>query len=64
MNIHDPFTRAVVETLVVAAVTLIVLFIVASYVQNILGIFIAFMVAAVGFGIVAVRAKKLMEDYG
>ena len=64
MNLHDPFTRAVAESLVVAAVTLLVLFVVASYVQNILGIFVAFCVAAVGFGVVAYRAKKLMEDYG
>ena len=64
MNLHDPFTRAVAEALVVAVVTLLMLFLVASYVQNVFGIIVACVVAGGGFAIVAHRAKKLMEDYG
>ncbi len=64
MNLNDPLTRAVTETLVVAAVTLLMLFVVASYVQNVFGMVIASVVAAAGFVIVGRRAKKLMEDYG
>ena len=37
MNLNDPLTRAVTETLVVAAATLLMLFVVASYVQNVFG---------------------------
>jgi hypothetical protein len=64
VNLSDPFTRAVTEALIVAAVTLLMLFVVASYVQNIFGIGVACIVAAAGFAFVAHRAKKLMEDYG
>jgi type III secretory pathway component EscU len=64
VNLNDPLTRAVTETLVVAAVTLLMLFVVASYVQNVFGMVIASVVAAAGFLIVGRRAKKLMEDYG
>ncbi len=64
MNLNDPLTRAVTETLVVAAATLLMLFVVASYVQNVFGMIIASLVAAAGFLIVARRAKKLMEGYG
>ena len=64
VNLNDPLTRAVTETLVVAAATLLMLFVVASYVQNVFGMIIASLVAAAGFLIVARRAKKLMEGYG
>ena len=64
MNLSDPFTRAVTEALIVAAVTLLLLFVVASYVQNVFGIVVASIVATAGFAFVAYRAKKLMEDYG
>jgi small neutral amino acid transporter SnatA (MarC family) len=64
LNLNDPFTRAVAEALIVAAVTLLLLFVVASYVQNVFGIVVACIVAAGGFVFVAHRAKKLMEDYG
>jgi hypothetical protein len=63
VNLNDPFTRAVVETVVVAVVTFILLFVVASLLQSAIGLFVAVCVAAVGFGLVWVRAKKLMEDY-
>ena len=63
MSLDDPFTRAVAETFVVAALTLILLFVVASLLKSILGLFIAVCVAIVGFGIVGYRAKKLIEDY-
>jgi hypothetical protein len=64
VNLSDPFTRAVTEALIAAAITLLMLFIVASYVQNVFGIIIASIVATAGFAFVAYRAKKLMEDYG
>jgi hypothetical protein len=64
VNLNDPFTRAVTETLIVAAVTVLMLFVVASYVQNVFGIVVAGVVATTGFAFVAHRAKKLMEDYG
>jgi hypothetical protein len=63
MSLDDPFARAVAETLAIAAVTLVLLFVVASLFQSIFGLFVAMSVAAVGFGIVWYRAKKLMEDY-
>jgi type III secretory pathway component EscU len=64
VNLNDPLTRAITEALVVAAVTLLMLFVVASYVQNVFGVVVACVVAAAGFIIVAHRAKKLMADYG
>jgi hypothetical protein len=64
VNFNDPLTRAIAETLVVAAVTLLMLFVVAEYVQNVFGVIVACVVAGAGFIIVAHRAKKLMEDYG
>lgn len=63
MSLDDPFTRAVVEMIVVTALTLILLFVVASLLKSILGLFVASCVAIVGFGIVGYRAKKLIEDY-
>jgi hypothetical protein len=63
MNLDDPFTRAVAETLAVAAVTLILLFIVAEAFQSLFGLFVAVFVALIGFGFVGHRAKKLVDDY-
>ena len=63
MSLDDPFTRAVAETLAVAASTLVLLFIVAEVFQSILGLFIAVIVALIGFGFVGHRAKKLVDDY-
>jgi hypothetical protein len=63
LDLDDPFTRAVVETVAVAAATLILLFIVAEVFQSILGLFIAVIVALIGFGFVGHRAKQLVEDY-
>jgi hypothetical protein len=60
----DPFARAVTESLVAAAVTLLLLFLIAKYEQNVVGAIVAIFVAAVGFLVVARRARKLMEDYG
>jgi hypothetical protein len=63
VNLDDPFTRAVAETIAVAAATAILLFIVAEVFQSLFGLFIAMIVALVGFGFVGYRAKKLVDDY-
>ena len=57
-------TRAVVEALVIGAVTLLILWLVATYVQNILGVLLSCFVAGIAFLVIAIRAKRLMEDYG
>ena len=63
MNLDDPFTRAVAVTIAIALGTMLLLFVVASTLQSIFGLFVALLVALVGFGLVGHRAKKLVDEY-
>ena len=63
MNLDDPFTRAVAVTIAIALGTMILLFVVASTLQSVFGLFVALVVALVGFGLVGHRAKKLVDEY-
>ena len=63
MNLDDSFTCAVAVTIVIALGTMILLFVVASTLQSVFGLFVALVVALVGFGLVGHRAKKLVDEY-